>query len=227
MFEKFLETPPAVWVTLGAVLAIVAVIFILARSKRRWSTSMLVTGAACLALAFVLSCVRLYRMPQGGSITPASMLPMFVFSYIFGMIPGLLVGLAYSILQMMQDFYFINPAQLMVDYILPFTALALCGTVRSAKIPSYWKIPLGVAIGSLVRVLFHVLSGAVFFAEYAGDMNPWIYSLGYNFSSVGIDGLICVVISLLPPVQKLIETMRRRLETPTRRARSTGIIGNR
>lgn len=209
--KKLIETPVTVWATLAALLLVAAAIFVISRSKRRWSVNMLVTAAVCLAISFVLSCLRLYRMPQGGSITPASMLPIFSFAYIFGVVPGMLVGLAYGMLQLMQDPFILNPAQLIADYVLPFIALAIGGSFRNVKaIPEALRLPLGVLLGALARVFFHTLSGAVFFAEYAGDMNPWIYSIGYNISSVGVDGAICLVIACVPPVRKMIEMLRRK-----------------
>lgn len=211
MFEKLAETPLYVWVILLSLLLVAIAVAVIARSKKRWSVNMLVTAAICLALSFVLSSIRLYRMPQGGSITPASMLPIFAFSYIFGVVPGLLVGFAYGILQLMQDPFILHPAQLICDYVLPFLPLAFGGLFRGAKgLPESLRLPLGVLAGVLARVFFHTLSGAVFFAEYAGDMNPWIYSIGYNMSSVGVDGAICLVIAVIPPVRKFIETMRKR-----------------
>jgi len=211
VFKKLVETPMAVWLTIASIVLIAVVIFVIAKDKKRWSVNMLVTGAICLAIAFVLSCIRLYRMPQGGSITLVSMLPIFVFAYIFGFTPALLVGLAYGMLQLMQDPFFLNPVQLIVDYALPFVALALGGAFRDAKsIPEALRLPLGVLCGSLARVLFHTLSGVAFFAEYAGDMNPWIYSIGYNMSSVGVDGAICLVIAFVPPVSKMVEMLRKK-----------------
>ncbi len=211
VFKDFLEMSPAMWLTIGGVIAIALVFLLIAKSRKRWSVNMLTTAAACLAIAFVLSCIRLYKAPQGGSVTPGSMLPIFVFSYVFGVIPGLLTGLAYSLMQMLQDSWFLNPVQILLDYTLPFALLALGGVFRDAQfMPKNLRLGAGAVVATLLRVALHVLSGAVYFAEYAGDMNPWVYSLGYNFSSVGVDGAICLVIALLPPVVKFVESIKDR-----------------
>jgi thiamine transporter len=214
MFAKLAEVSPIIWVALGCVLLIAGIVFVIARNKRRWTVHMLVAGAVCLALSFVLSYIRLYRMPQGGSITPASMLPIMIFAYTFGVAPGMLVGFAYSLLQMVQDAFFVHPVQLLADYVIPFAGLALAGVFRdSAALPRATRLAVGMLLATVTRVLCHTISGAVFFAEYAGDMNPWVYSIVYNSTSAGLDGLICIVIALIPPVSKAIESIRQKLTT--------------
>ncbi|MBR2384770.1 MAG: energy-coupled thiamine transporter ThiT, partial [Clostridia bacterium] len=69
----------------------------------------------CVALSFALSYIKLFEMPQGGSVTLFSMLPIMLFSYIYGMKKGLLVGVIYGLLQAVQDPYIIHPAQFLLD----------------------------------------------------------------------------------------------------------------
>ena len=59
------------------------------------------------------------------------------------------------------------------------------------------RLPFGVLIASIGRYVCAVVSGAVFFAEYAGDMNPWIYSLTYNLNYMWPDALIAMALALL------------------------------
>ena len=105
MFEKFSESHPwtiAIVVVLLAV-GVVGTILLLRRQKTRsasapakkgWTPAQMVTGAMCIAISFVLSYIRLVHMPQGGSITPASMLPIMLFAYLYGTPKGLVVGFA-------------------------------------------------------------------------------------------------------------------------------------
>ena len=65
-------------------------------------TKSLVYGALCIALSFALSYVKLFSMPMGGSVTLCSMLPLMFYSYRFGLSKGLLAGLAYGLLQLIQ-----------------------------------------------------------------------------------------------------------------------------
>lgn len=119
IFGKFLEIPAATWIALALIVAF-GVILALVTPKVKWNAKMLATGALCIAIGFVLSYIRLVHMPQGGSITPASMLPVMMFAYAYGFGPGILCGVAYGILQMFQDPYIVGWVQAALDYILPF-----------------------------------------------------------------------------------------------------------
>ena len=77
IFEKFAELKTATWLSL---LALVAFALILLFCRKKWDTRALTYGAMCIALSFILSYIRLYRMPQGGSITPGSMLPLMLYA---------------------------------------------------------------------------------------------------------------------------------------------------
>ena len=214
-FEKFGEINPLTWGVVITLLAVGVILLITFRNKQRWSVTMLVNAAMSLALAFVLSCIRLYRMPQGGSITPASTLPIMMFAYAYGFAPGLLVGMAYGMLQLLQDFYFVHPMQLLLDYPLAFGMLAITGLLRDWKAAGV-RMAIGCLLGGFGRTVMHVISGAIYFAEYAGDLNPWIYSLGYSFSSVFVDAVICAVIVVIPPVAKFVEQWVARLRSQDR-----------
>ena len=97
--EKFAETPGTVWIALGVLVALGAILLAIGKTSKKWTAKTVAFGALAIALSFVLSCIRLYRMPQGGSVTPGSMLPLMLFSAAFGVGPGLLAGLAYGVLQ--------------------------------------------------------------------------------------------------------------------------------
>lgn len=205
MFEKFTEIPVGTWIALGLIVAF-GVVLMCFTTKVRWNAKMLAYAALCIAISFVLSYIRLFRMPQGGSITPASMLPVMMFAYAFGFGPGLVCSMAYGVLQMFQDMYIVGWVQATLDYVLAFGSLALVALFRGWKSPLNFSV--GVVVAGIVRVFFHVLSGVVYFAEYAPEgMNPLVYSLGYNLSSVGVDALICAVIAFIPGVRKFARSM--------------------
>ena len=73
--------------------------------KKNDSLKKLALCSMMVALSFVLSYIKVYSMPQGGSVTPGSMLPIILFSAAFGMGPGLLSGLAYGVLQYLQGLF--------------------------------------------------------------------------------------------------------------------------
>lgn len=205
MFEKFAEIPVATGITL-VLIAIFGVVTMCTITKVKWDAKMLAYGALCIAISFVLSYIRLLHMPQGGSITPASMLPVMMFAYAFGFGPGLVCSMAYGVLQMFQDMYIVGWVQATLDYVLAFGSLALVALFRGWKSPLNFSV--GVVVAGIARVFFHVLSGVVYFAEYAPEgMDPLVYSLVYNLTSAGVDALICAVIAFIPGVRKFARSM--------------------
>lgn len=216
IFEKFAELQP--WaIVLVAVLAVgsVAALIIISKKskkgteashvKKGWNTKMVIIGALCIALAFVLSYVRIIHMPQGGSITLASMLPIMMFAYIYGTPKGLVVALAYSFLQMLQDMYIVHWAQAIMDYTLAFMSLALAGLFKKSIFP-------GVILSGICRYIFHVVSGIIFFASYAPNPNDLtsvlIYSASYN--SVVLIELVIIIALLLvvPQLRRFMNSQR-------------------
>lgn len=179
-----------VGVVLVCVVLLVALGFLLRRLKL--DTRTLVSASLCIALGFILSTLKFYQMPQGGSITPASMLPVMLFAWAFGPVPGIAAGVVYGALQLLQDFYVVHPAQLLLDYIFAFGALGLAGFFRK-------NLLLGVLIAGLTRFVFHFISGVVFFGSFApAGQSVFAYSLVYNASVVLPDTAICLIIAAIP-----------------------------
>ncbi|MDO4564041.1 MAG: energy-coupled thiamine transporter ThiT [Clostridia bacterium] len=167
---------------------ILALIFLPRKEKKALSTRTLIIGAMCVSLSFVLSYIKLWSMPMGGSITLASMLPLMLFANRFGLKCGLLAGLAYGILQFIQKPEIYHWAQMLIDYPLAFTLIGLAGLTR--------QMQLGCVIGGLARFICHFLTGFLFFASYAPEgMNAVWYSFIYNGSYMGVDILICILLS--------------------------------
>lgn len=208
LFSELSELPVVTWVTLtiaAAMIATLIVAILRARKNttnaqpRQDSTRALVYGALCVALSFLLSYLKLFEMPQGGSITVASLLPVALYANWFGTRKGLLAGLALGILQFIQEPIAVHWAQPALDYFLGFACIGLAGMFPKS-------LPLGILVGGIGRILCSTVSGAIFFAEYApAGMNPWIYSTIYNTMSLGPDALICIVIALLPPVKRAFD----------------------
>ena len=188
--------------TILILVALVAISLIMAYSgkNKKTNTKILVYGGLCIAMSFVLSYIRLYRWPQGGSITPGSMLPMFIFAYIFGAKAGIIAGVAYGFLQFIQDPYVVHWAQVLLDYPIAFAAMGFAGLNRR-------YLPVSVVIGGFGRFLAHFVSGFIFFGIYAPEgMNPIWYSFTVNFLLIGTETAICVAISLIPQFNAAIKT---------------------
>ena len=168
LFDELMGLP---WYTIAVIIALIAagVVFILASKRVKWDSRRIAMGAMCIAIAFVLSCIRLYRMPQGGSITPASMMPLVLFMVACGPLQGFVVGCAYGLLQLITDPYVIHPIQLLVDYPLAYGAMALGCLATLLPVRKEVQLPVVVFLAGLGRYVMAVLSGAIFFAESAGE----------------------------------------------------------
>jgi thiamine transporter len=127
-------------------------------------------------LEFVSGFIPFLTLPQGGRVTLAAMVPIFFIAVRRGPRIGILAGLAFGLVVLVEEPFVYHPIQFLLDYPLAFGALGLAGFFR--KLP-----PIGVAIGIAGRFVCHFISGLVFFASYApAGMNPALYSAIYNAS---------------------------------------------
>jgi len=146
----------------------------------------LTEGAILVALAFVLSFVKLYQLPNGGSLTPA-MFPILLYALRWGLGRGLTAGFIFGLLQLLFDGAYAWGWQSMIlDYLLAFTPLGLAGLFKGKA----WGIFPGTFIGCLGRFVVHHISGVTIYRIVAPTEIPGlgtfddavIYSLVYNGS---------------------------------------------
>lgn len=150
----------------------------------RWGVATVAEIAVAVALAAVLGQVRLFVMPQGGSVS-LELLPLVFIAVRRGVVPGLTAGLLYGVLQLgLPGAYVLHPLQALLDYPLAFMAVALAGFVPVGPVTGrrgVLQLAAAVAVAGAGRLVFHFLSGLVFFAEYAPHWEaPWLYALTYN-----------------------------------------------
>lgn len=161
---------------------------------------MLCEGAMLVVLAQILGYLKIWEMPWGGSIS-LSMLPIFLFSVRWGLVPGLMSGFVLGVLQFMYDGGFaIGWQSIIGDYLLAFTAVGFAGLFRGKPSSVY----LGTAAGSAARFLVHYVVGATIWAEYMPETffgltmtTPWFYSLLYNGFYMVIDMVLCLLVFAL------------------------------
>ena len=144
-------------------------------SKVTFSTKIIAETVVFVALATVLSYIKFFDLPQGGSVTAASMVPIIWLALRRGPKVGLFAATVYGVVQLAlgpEGIYY--PAQVLLDYPIAFGLLGLAGFFQKRPF-------LGVNIGIIGRFLAHFLSGIIFFASYAPEgMHPAIYSAVYN-----------------------------------------------
>lgn len=217
--SSFKNVPVAIWCILGLLLTVFIVFFISTLTKNSTSshptnqklyTKKLVLGSLCIAISFILSFFKIMSMPQGGSVTLASMFPLIIYAFICGPSAGITAGVAYGFLQFLQDAYAAHWISILLDYPVAFACLGLAGFVPSHIKSLEIKFALGAFLAVLGRLTMHVLSGAIFFAEYAPEgMNPWLYSIGYNGSFLVIEFSITLILGLIlikTPIYSTLKT---------------------
>ncbi len=148
----------------------------------------LCVSAIMIALATVLSLIKVYTLPLGGSITLLSMLPIVFLSVNYGMGWGFFSAFVYSLIQMFLDLaavasWGLTPAIfigcIMFDYILAFTSLGIAGIFRKKGTVG---VLLGTCVALFLRFLSHFLSGIILFRTYETFNSPFLWSLFYNGS---------------------------------------------
>jgi len=202
LFQKFpqniqdiIASPMSIITLIGFVLLLV----VLVKAKKVKFTPELITRIGiALALATILKMLRLYHLPQGGSITLGSMIPILLIAFMYGPEVGCLTGFLYGVITFILDPYIMHPVQVLFDYPLPFMALGIAGFFKNNK-------RLGTSIAIFVRFICHYISGVAFFGSFApAGVSPLIYSLTINLPMMGIEGIICLIILTALPIEKII-----------------------
>ncbi len=214
VFAKFSEISYLMWIGLAALVVLGIVLIVVSRQKKIWSAEMIAYGALSIALSYVLSYVRLYRMPTGGSVTLASMLPIMLFSVAYGVGPGLLVGLVYGTLQYLQGGWWLNIWQFLFDYPLAFAALGLAGLAKDKS--DKWMY-VSIPIAALGRAVCAVIAGLMWMAGSGpedlviGSMqlsSTLTYSIVYNGVYLVPDTLICLILAFFTG-SRIVRVMKK------------------
>ena len=126
-----------------------------------------------------------------------------LYAWAFGPVAGIAAGIVYGLLQLLQDFYVVHWAQLLLDYVFAFGVLGIVGLFRK-------QLLIGIGVAGLLRFVMHVISGMVFFGSYAPEgQSALVYSLVYNATVVLPDLAICLVIAAIPSVRTAITRLYR------------------
>lgn len=160
-----------------------------------------VVSALFVAMAFVLSFIKIFKMPLGGSVTLFSMFVISLPAYLYGAKYGFIAAFVYSILQFLQGGFVIHPMQVIFDYILAFTCFGIVAFFRDINHGIY----IGFLIACTIRWLSSSISGYVFFREYApATWNPILYTLVYNGGYIFSEYLLTIIFVSISQVKKLL-----------------------
>ena len=195
-FEEFGKTKWYVYVVIAllAVLGVVGTIAVKNTDKSRMSTRVMSEGAMMIALATVLSLIKLWEMPYGGSVTMFSMLPIVLMSYRHGPKWGLFTAFTHSILQLIMGIKNVGYcatigaqiACILLDYTFAFSVLGLASLFSKPFKNRTVGVCLGTAIVGALRFFCHFLSGIFLWGSYQptdgwiSKLPTWLYSIVYN-----------------------------------------------
>ena len=193
----------AVCIFAGIILFVAALAFAKKGSeKKKMSTRQLVFCAMAMALAFVTSYIKIFTLPWGGSVTLCSMLFIVLVANWYGVQTGILVGLAYGILQFIQEPYVLSFFQVCCDYILAFAALGVAGVFAKSS----HGLVKGYIAAVIARGAFHALGGYLYWMDYMPSNFPKaltsVYPIVYNYSFLLAEAVITLIIISIPAVGK-------------------------
>lgn len=186
--------------------------------QSEFNTKSLTYAAICVATSFALSYVKFFSLPQGGSVTFASMLPLCLYSYMFGTRKGVIAGVVYGLLQFIQSPQFYQPMQALLDYPIAFSAIGLAGIARRFKFLKgnmFAEFAVGTSIAIVLRYFAHVISGYFVFSSW---MMPGYTAVSwafvYNLFTI-VDLAIVLAVGLVALASKTVRRLIRNVQCGT------------
>lgn len=177
---------------------------------KKWSTKMLAEAGIMIALSVLLSRIKVYEAPMGGSVTAGSMIPILLFAIRWGVGPGMITGATFGVLKLILGGSVYTPVQAILEYPIAFGLLGLAGVIsiseKEFEIADYLRIILGTLMAIGGRFLCHFFAGVVFFGKYAPEgMSPWKYSFGYQITYLLPEFIIsALILSLIwKPISRI------------------------
>lgn len=170
--------------------------------SRKSNTRFIAEAGIMLALTFILNSIRLYKLPQGGSITPGGYVPLLIFGFRWGWKKGFMLGALYGLLDYAMDPFFLNVVQFLLDYPLAYAMLGLTGLFRKnlvvgGKVNNV-NLIVGTIVATALRMLAAVISGVAFFKQYLPQDKPFLLgSILYNGSYTLPNMIIAIILILI------------------------------
>ena len=215
---SFMVTSEGGLTTAGYVITVIAgiILFLAAiwfagkhSEKHKMTTRQLVFCAVAMALAFVTSYLKVFTLPWGGSVTLCSMLFIVLIANWYGVGTGITAGLAFGILQFIQEPYVLSFFQVCCDYIFAFAALGVAGFFAKQK----HGLLKGYIAAVIARGFFHSLGGYLYWMSYMPDNFPKsltaVYPIVYNYSYLLAEGIITVIVISIPAVAKALAQVKK------------------
>lgn len=201
------------WITLGVIAALFIVLVCISIFNKKYTSNDIAYAGVCLAASFALSFIKFSPVQYGGSITLASFVPLLIYAYKFGAIKGTVAGLIFGLFNFISGPYILTPLTFALDYLLPFASIGLMGFApKFGKMPVVAKLALGAVLVYVVRFIFHLLSGFVYFNEGVLNesfpvSNMFLYSFVYQCAYIPADCAICVALLIVLERTKVFDRL--------------------
>ncbi len=159
-------------------------------------TKQLAVTAIMVALSFVLNLIPIVKMPQGGTASLCSTLFLMLPAFIYGRKYGIIACVSAGMISFIMDPWFLSPIQFLLDYIFAKCAWSFGAFLFTNK--SKFALHKYYIVGLVFSMLFGILSGVVFFADYAPEgVPPLVYSATYNLYQL-VEGAIVLLLLSIP-----------------------------
>ena len=185
----------------------------------------LVECAVMIALATVLSMIKVYEAPLGGSVTLFSMVPIIVISFRHNTKWAIGTAFVYSVLQLLLGLGSVAYVPTVIgivlcilfDYTVAFSALGLAGIFKNLKADILVQVIIGSLFVCVLRYISHVVSGAVVWYEITklggwnelvSQVSMWPYSIIYNAQYMIPETVITVIGA--PAVAKVLTVINKK-----------------
>lgn len=174
-------------------------------NSKKISVKMLTESAIMIALATVLSFIKLWDFPAGGSITIASMFPIAVIAYRYGAPWGIFTAIVHGIVQQLVSLSTLSyvttwqsvVAVILLDYVVAFAVVGLASVFRKKIARPSTALVMGSLLACVLRYLCHVISGATVWAGLSiPDEAALIYSISYNATYMIPETIILLLVAL-------------------------------
>ncbi len=180
-------------------------------TKSYSKTRVLIEGAMMIAVATVLSEIKIFSMPYGGDVTAVSMLPLILMSFRHGLKWGMFTAFVNSILQLVLGLNNVAYCPTLLsqigciafDYILAFSVLGLASVFGGKFKNKILGVAVGTAVVCILRFCAAVLSGALIWGgyqsyyEWAAGLNVWVYSMIYNGNYMLPETIITIIVAVI------------------------------
>lgn len=209
--QAFFDSTAGKVVVIAVIIVLLLLIMRGGKNEKKTDIRALTVSALMIALATVLGMIKILEMPQGGAVTLFSILPIALCAYLLGTRRGVMAGFCVGLINLILGPYVIHPVQLLMDYPIAFGAVGLAGITRNTKN----GLTKGYIIGLVCRYICAVLSGVIFFGEYAPEgFNAWTWSLWYNLTYLAVEGALTIIVINIPPVKNMFLRLKAEMQVP-------------